>query len=122
MRDEKLFLEKKEKLEFWINKLGLTKNIFAERVYWYMNDNGTNEEMESSRRKFIKALQRETTKLELLDSYLDILYELPEFEKLGFIKPKNYFKDDFNDNFNQRMKKISRKLTEEITYNDSLNI
>jgi hypothetical protein len=119
MRDKKLFLEKKEKLEFWINKLGLTKNIFAERVYWYMNDNGTNEEMESFRRKFIKALQRETTKLELLDSYLDILYELSEFEKLGFVKPKNYFEDDFSNNFNLKMKKISEELSEKISYSDN---
>ena len=118
MRDEKLFLEKKDKLEYWINKLGLTKNIFAERVYWYMNENGTNEEMESFRKKFTKALQRETTKIELLDSYLDILYELPEFEKLGFIKPKNYFENEFSDNFNKKMKDISRKLSEDISYND----
>ena len=119
MRDKKLFLEKKEKLEHWINKLGLTKNIFAERVYWYMNDSGTDEEMEKFKKKFTKTLQRNTTKLELLDSYLDILYELPEFEKLGFIKPKNYFEDNFSNNFNLKMRKISEELSEKISYNDN---
>ena len=45
------FSEKKEKLEYWINKLGLTKNIFAERVYWYRNDSGTDEEMKKFQKK-----------------------------------------------------------------------
>jgi hypothetical protein len=115
MRDKKDFLRKKEELESWIKKLGLTKNLFAERVYYYMNNSDNEEEIKSFQAKFIKALQRDTTKIELLDTYLDILYEQPEFEKLGYIKPKNYFESDFDNTFNNKMTKISQSITEEIT-------
>jgi len=122
MRDKKVFQEKKEELLFWINKLGLTQNIFAERVYYYMNDSDNEKEIKRFQEKFKKALQRDTTPIEQIESYLEILYEQEEFKKLGFIKPEFYFQDDFDDNFNDKIKNISQIITEEILNSDDLDI
>lgn len=39
MKDKKLFYEKKKELLYWIDKLGLSRDIFAERVFYHMNNN-----------------------------------------------------------------------------------
>ena len=39
MSEYLLLKEKKDELLKWIKKLGLTNNIFAERVFYHMNDN-----------------------------------------------------------------------------------
>ena len=111
---ELLLKETKAELVKWIKKLGLTNNIFAERVFYYMNDSDNEKEIKKFQAKFNKLMQRDSTKLELIESYLDILYEQPEFEKLGFIKPRNIFEDDFDEHFNVSMKNISKAITEKI--------
>jgi hypothetical protein len=109
---------KKKELLYWIKKIGLTQAKFAERVFYYMNDSDNEEEIKSFKSKFDKAMQRDSTKIELIESYLDILYEQDEFIKLGYIKPKNHFKDEFDIDFNNRMKEISQSITEGISNND----
>ena len=106
--------EKKDELINWIKKLGLTNNIFAERVFYYMNDSDNEDEIKKFQFKFNKLLQRDTTKIELIETYLDILYEQEEFIKLGYVKPKNHFEDEFDRVFNDRMKAISQSITEKI--------
>ena len=116
MRDKELFKKKKEELIHWIYKCGWTLDTFAEKVYTYMNDLDIDneEDIKKFKEKFKKALQRDTTHIELMDIYLDILYEQPEFEKLGYIRPKNYFEGEFDTNFNSKMRKISQRITEEL--------
>jgi hypothetical protein len=121
MSEYLLLKEKKDELLKWIKTLGLTNNIFAERVFYYMNDSDNEKEVKKFQSKFNKLLQRDTTKIELIKTYLDILYEQEEFKKLGYVKPKNYFNDEFDNIFNKKMKKISQLITEEISYNEDIN-
>lgn len=121
MSEYLLLKEKKDELLKWIKKLGLTNNIFAERVFYHMNDSDNEKEIKKFQSKFNKLLQRDTTKIELIETYLDILYEQEEFIKLGYIKPKHHFKDDFDDIFNNRMEKISQSITEKISHNEDIN-
>lgn len=116
MNNKNILENKKDELVKWIKKLGFTNNIFAERAFYYLNDDSDDQqEIKKFQSKFNKLLQRDTTKIELIETYLDILYEQPEFTQLGYIKPKNYFKDEFDNSFNTKMKEISQDITEELT-------
>ena len=121
MSQSLLLKEKKDELVHWIKKLGLTNNVFAERAFYYMNNGDNEKEIKKFQSKFHKLLQRDTTNIALIESYLDILYEQEEFKKLGYIKPKNYFEDDFDISFNKKMKKISELISEEIIPSEDIN-
>ena len=86
-----------------------------------MNDSDNEKEVKKFQSTFNKSLQRDTTKIERIETYLKILYEQEEFKKLGYVKPKNYFNDEFDSTFNMKMKKISQLITEEISYNEDIN-
>lgn len=106
--------EKQQILKDWLKKLGLSQNIFAERVFYYMNDSDNEEEIKQFIERFKKAINRDSTDIKLIESYLDILFEQDEFLKLGLVKPKFHYENDFNDKFNQRMKNISKSILEKL--------
>ncbi|KLD98294.1 hypothetical protein [Aliarcobacter butzleri] len=103
--------EKQDELKNWITKIGMTQKYFIEQ-YCIDNFNFTDEEIEQYYEKFKKELTRNTTKKEVLDKYLEFLYSLEEFKKIGYVKP--FYIDDgtFDKDFNERMKKISKSITD----------
>lgn len=106
--------EKQQDLKNWLKKLGLSQNIFAERVFYHMNDSDNEEEMKQFIERFKKAINRDSTDIKLIESYHDILFEQNEFLKLGLVKPKFHYENDFDDEFNQRMKDISKSVSEKL--------
>jgi len=106
--------EKQQDLKDWLKKLGLSQNIFAERVFYYMNDSDNEEEMKQFIERFKKAINRDSTDIKLIESYLDILFEQNEFLKLGLVKPKFHYENDFDDMFNNKMKNISKSISEKL--------
>ena len=106
--------EKQQDLKDWLKKLGLSQPIFAERVFYYINESDNEEEMKQFVERFKKAINRDSTDIKLIESYLDILFEQNEFLKLGLVKPKFHYEDDFDDIFNQRMKNISKSISEKL--------
>lgn len=106
--------EKQQNLKNWLKKLGLSQNIFAERVFYYMNDSDNEEEMKQFVERFKKAINRKTTDIKLIESYLDILFEQDEFLKLGLVKLSFHYENDFDDDFNKKMKEISKTISERL--------
>ncbi len=106
--------EKQKLLKDWLKKLGLTQPIFAERVFYYINDSDNEEEMKQFIERFKKAINRNSTDIKLIESYLDILFEQNEFLKLGLVKPQFHYENDFDNKFNKKMKKISRTISERL--------
>lgn len=106
--------ERQQNLKNWLKKLGLSQNIFAERVFYYMNDSDNEEEMKQFVERFKKAINRKTTNIKLIESYLDILFEQDEFLKLGLVKPSFHYENDFDDDFNKKMKEISKSISEKL--------
>ena len=106
--------EKQQDLKNWLKKLGLSQNTFAERIFYYINDSDNEEEMKQFIERFKKAINRNSTDIKLIESYLDILFEENEFLKLGLVKPKFHYESDFNNMFNQRMKDISKSISKRI--------
>jgi len=107
-------LEKKqEELKEWIKKISYTKNQFAQHFY-----NDTQSEHEDETKKFQetfkKHLSRKSTPIQTIQKYLDFLFELQEFEALGYIKPSYIENKNFTDTFNKKMLQISKKLTDNI--------
>lgn len=107
--------KKQQELKDWIDKLGLSHNVFAERVFYHMNDSDNEEEIKKFIYRFKQAINRNTTKVKLIESYLDILFEQDEFLKLGLVKPKFHFENEFSNEFNIKMKDISKKISNVIT-------
>lgn len=106
--------EKQEELKSWLKKLGLSQSVFAERVFYHVNDSDNEEEIKQFIERFKKAINRDSTDMGLIESYLDILFEQNEFVKLGLVKPQFYYANDFDDSFNQKMKEISQNISENI--------
>ncbi len=112
MKDQ---LNKKQKeLKEWLKKLGLSQNVFAERVFYEINESDNEEEIKQFIERFKKAINRDSTDIGLIESYLKILYQQNEFLKLGLVVHESYCDDEFSDAFNKRMKKISRDITDNI--------
>ncbi len=106
--------EKQQDLKDWLKKLGLTQPLFAERIFYHMNNSDNEEEIKQFIERFKKAINRNSTDIKLIESYLDILFEQDDFLKLGLIKPIFYYENDFDDVFNQKMKKISKNISEQL--------
>jgi len=107
-------LEKKQKeLKEWIKKISYTQNQFAQHFF---NDTQSENEEETKRfqETFKKHLSRKSTSIQTIQKYLDFLFELPEFEVLGYIKPSYIENKKFTDTFNKKMLEISKKLTNTI--------
>ncbi len=106
--------EKKQKeLKDLIKKIGFTQNKFAQ--YFYNETESENEvETKQFQEKFKKQLHRKTTDIEIIDTYLKFLVELPAFAKLNDIKPNYIANNNFSDIFNKRMKKISESITKSL--------
>jgi len=110
--------QKQQELKDWLKKLGLSQNVFAERVFYEINESDNEQEMQQFIERFKKAINRESTDIGLIDSYLKILYQQNEFLKLGLVNHTVYCDDEFSDVFNKRMKKISEKITDSILEKD----
>ena len=112
MKDE--LNKKQQELKSWLKKLGLSQPVFAERVFYHINDSDNEKEIKQFIERFKKAINRSSTDVKLIESYLDILFEQNEFLKLGLVKPQFHYKDDFDDDFNKKMKEISQSISENI--------
>ena len=106
--------KQQQNLKYWLKKLGLSQNIFAERAFYYMNDSGNDTEIKQFVERFKKAINRDSTDIKLIESYLDILFEQNEFLRLGLVKPKFHYNNDFDDMFNQSMRDISKSISEKL--------
>ena len=107
-------LEKKQnELKDWIKKIGFSQNKFAQYFY---NDmiSENEEETKQFQETFKKQLRRKTTKIDIIDKYLEFLFKLSEFEELNNIKLNYIVNNDFGDIFNKRMKKISKNITNKL--------
>ena len=116
MKDE--LKQKQQELKDWLKKLGLSQNVFAERIFYEINESDNEQEIQQFIERFKKAINRESTDIGLIESYLKILYQQNEFLKLGLVNHEAYCDDEFSDVFNKRMKKLSEKITDSILEKD----
>ena len=110
--------QKQQELKDWLKKLGLSQNVFAQRVFYAMNESDNEEEIKQFTERFKKAINRDSTEIGLIERYLKILYQQNEFLKLGLVVHEPYCDDEFFDSFNKRMKKISRNITDKLLEKD----
>ena len=107
--------KKQKELISWIEKIGLKPKYFAEIYAQHLYNNPEEEEIKSFYEKFRGHMKRSTTKISVIDRYLDFLFTLEEFKDAGYIKPQFHYENSFDDSFNERMEKISKSITEELS-------
>lgn len=113
--------KKQQLLKDWLKKIGLSQNVFAERLFYYVNDSDNEEEIKQFYERFRKAINRDSTDIKLIETYLEFLFEQDDFLKLGLVKPTFYHEDEFTDDFNRRMKMISKNITEKLLASQEKN-
>ncbi len=110
--------QKKEELKEWLKKLGLSQRVFAERIFYEINESDNEKEINQFFERFKQSLRRESTDIGLIESYLKILYKQNEFLKLGLVIHEPYCDDEFSDTFNKRMKTIYKNITDKLLEKD----
>lgn len=104
--------EKQEELKTWLKKIGLSQNQFADIFLLEHDDNCTEEEIRIFREKFKKQLNRDTTKSELLTTYLNYLFSMEKFKEAGYFRPQCTSEGILEPETVKMMRKISKELTD----------
>ncbi|BCR05062.1 hypothetical protein DESUT3_21310 [Desulfuromonas versatilis] len=107
--------EKQAEIKRWLKKIGLSQSQFAELFYDEHHATSLKEEVDTYKEKFKKHLNRPSTKIELLESYLNFLFTTEKFREGGFFKPQSTSDDILNQEIMKLMKKVSKELTEKIS-------
>lgn len=104
---------KQAELKNLIKKIGISQAKFARRVFCNISDSDDEKEMNLFCEKFKKHLNRNAS-IEVLETYLEFLYEQNEFIKLDLIKPKFYYDESFDADFIKKMKQISKSISKNL--------
>lgn len=96
-------------------KLGWSQNKLARAIYFETHDCDNEIEIKQFENNFKKHITRDSTKTEVLEEYLKVIFRLREFEKLGIVMPIYSRNTKLSSNFQKEMKKISKEITLEIT-------
>lgn len=110
MRKSEVFKKQKE-LKTWLKKIGLSQNEFAGLFYDEHHENCIEDDVERFKEKFKKQLSRESTKVELLESYLDYLFSTEKFKEAGFFRPQCASAGILDPEIEKLMKNVSKELT-----------
>lgn len=98
-----------------IAELGWTQNKLAEILYIELNDIDNEDEMERFQERLKKELQRSTTKVEKLKTYLDIIVRHRDTKKIDVVFNKHIPLGSISSTLSQAMGDISKEIDK--TYN-----
>ncbi|WP_351077887.1 hypothetical protein [Shewanella sp. CAL98-MNA-CIBAN-0140] len=103
---------KQKQIKELLQKLNLSINNFAGLVYEALYDDNNDEAEKKLAENIKKQLQRKTTKEEVLDSYLDILVELPSYQGLNLDKVRSQYVGHscLNDDITMSLRSLSAEL------------
>ena len=121
-RKLKILQQKQQELKKLIKKLFKSQKYFAEQYLIEEYVSYDEDDLKRFYEQFKKEINRTTTSIDIINKYLNFIFDSEEFKRNEYIKPKNYFKDEFSDNFNQKMKNISQLITDELIQNDDSDI
>ncbi|WP_321779358.1 hypothetical protein [Sulfurimonas sp.] len=100
--------DKQNELRIWIDKIGLKQKHFAELYAMDLYHEPSEDDMRIFYEKFKGHMKRDTTKIAVIDRYLDFLFTLDEFKDTSYVKPKFNFKNKLSKAFIQNMKDITK--------------
>jgi hypothetical protein len=103
---------KQKQIKELLQKLNLSINNFAGLVYEALYGDNNDEAEKMLAENIKKQLQRKTTKEEVLDSYLDILVELPSYQGLNLDKVRSQYVNHscLNDDITMSITALSGEL------------
>lgn len=88
-------------------KLGWSYNTLARKLYTELHDYDNENEILKFQEKFKKQLQRPTTKPELLEKYLELIFQQRALEKIDYFYNKLTPNNSISEILCEGMKKIS---------------
>lgn len=93
-----------------MSELGWTQNELARIIFAELNQTDNEDEIKAFQEKFKKALQRDTTKIELLQRYLEIAVSQPEAKAIVKSFKKYSPLNAISPSLSEGMKKISKEI------------
>lgn len=103
--------ELKAKIKYICDSLGWSQNKLARTLYTELNDFDDEVEIFRFQERLKKELQRETTKKEKLQTYLDILITHTDAQKLDVVCNKCIPLGSISEHLLNEMKLISKDIT-----------
>lgn len=103
--------EKLSTLKSWLNKIGLSQNEFAALFYDEHHEHCIEEDVDRFKEKIKKQLNRQSTKIELIESYLNFLFTTEKFKEAGYFRPQCSSDGILDPEVVKLMKKTSEELT-----------
>ena len=100
--------DKQNELIIWIDKIGLKQKHFAELYTMNLYHEPSEDDMRIFYEKFKGHMKRDTTKIAVIDRYLDFLFTLDEFKDTSYVKPTFHFKNKLSKKFIQEMMDITQ--------------
>jgi hypothetical protein len=109
--------ELQDDIKTLINRLGWSQNKLAEVIYTYQNDDHEycDQKLKLFKDSLKKELSRSSTKAERLQTYLDIIAQDRDFQKLSIVIPPQHASSQLDKTMQEGMLKISKKLTNILT-------
>ena len=111
--------KKQEELKYWLKESNISITSFSERVFYELYDSDNQKELDDFKEVFKKYINR-GKKIERINTYLEILYQQPEFLKLGHTKTIFLFENDFSDEVNQKLKVIYKLVDDFVLQADHI--
>jgi len=100
--------DKQNELRIWIDKIGLKQKHFAELYAMDLYHDPSEDDIRIFYEKFKGHMKRKTTKIAVIERYLNFLFTLDEFKDAGYVKPKFYFNNKLSKSFIQKMSDITQ--------------
>lgn len=112
-------IELQQEIKALLAKLNWSQKRLAREVYFAKYDDEDDAEINRFEEKLKKDLSRKTTKSELLESYLTVITQHRDFEKLDLIMPSYHPSDVLSREMQKEMYGISKQINQLLDENHS---
>ncbi len=106
--------DKQAELKSWLKKIGLSQSEFAALYYDENHEYCVEEDVDRFKETFKKQLNRQSTKVERLETYLNFLFTTAKFREAGYFRPQCSSSGILDPETEKLMQKISKELTDKI--------
>ena len=104
-------------IEDLIARVGWSRKTLARQLHWELNDIDDEDELKRFEERLKKELTRPTTKPELLEHYIDVMRQLPAYEKAGLVIPQYIASEQLDPEIEDALRDISSDLSRTLRNN-----
>lgn len=112
--DRQKLLEKKKEFLKALEMSGFSQRKFADYYLEGLDFDCTEDQKRKFREKLKKDMGRDTTKISVVNGYLEVLYDSEEYRRSGWVRPQVLAVEVLTAESKRSMRSISKELTVEL--------